>query len=182
MNYSGDARELGRNGTGVQRAANDAKEFIVKTATTFAKGKSPEAPTTPAMAAAGQVRPLEAVVPQSVLPGSGPSIVSLRVEVTGSITSPDEVHIYGRIEGNIRAASLTICEGGSVKGDVVAETVSVHGSLEGRIFAQNAQLFGGAMVRGDIIHGSLGIDRAAIFEGVSKRSENPISDAPDAKA
>ena len=113
-------------------------------------------------------------------PGAGPSILSLKMEIVGSITTTDELHIYGTVDGNVRAAALTICEGGSVKGDVAAETVVVQGAIEGRIFGKRVELRSTAQVRGDITHSGLGIDTSAGFEGYSKRSENPIAEAPAA--
>jgi cytoskeletal protein CcmA (bactofilin family) len=109
--------------------------------------------------------------------GTGPSVLSLKMEIIGSITTTDELHIHGKVEGNVRASALTICEGGTVKGDVVAESVVVHGMIEGRIFAQKVQLRAGADVRGDITHTALGIDPAAVFEGMSKRSQDPMAEA-----
>src|ERR1700749_4325678 len=60
----------------------------------------------------------------SVMPqrGQGPTVISVNVEIVGSVNSPDELHIYGKVEGNVRATSVTVCEGGSVIGDVVAES------------------------------------------------------------
>jgi cytoskeletal protein CcmA (bactofilin family) len=106
----------------------------------------------------------------------GPSVISSSVEMTGSLTSPNELHIYGAVDGNVRAADLTIFAGGSVKGEVVAENVLVHGTLDGRIHAKKVQLCAGAVVRGDIVHTSLGVDTGSTFEGVSKRSENPMAE------
>ncbi len=106
----------------------------------------------------------------------GPSIISANVEMTGSLSSPNELHIYGAVDGNVRAADLTIFAGGSVKGDVIADNVLVHGSVDGRIHAKKVQLSAGAVVRGDIVHASLGVDTGSTFEGVSRRSENPAAE------
>jgi len=108
---------------------------------------------------------------------SGPSVLSASVEMTGALNSPGALHIYGVINGNVRAVDLTIFAGGSLKGDVVAETVLVHGSFEGRIHANRIQLCPGAVVRGDLVYASLDVDASSMFEGVSKRSENPAAEA-----
>lgn len=110
--------------------------------------------------------------------GAAVSILSLKMEIVGSITTTDELHVYGTVDGNVRAAALTICEGGVVKGEVIAETVVVQGTVDGRIFGKKVELRAGADVRGDITHGGLGIDTTAHFEGFSKRSQNPIGEAP----
>lgn len=173
MSYSADA-QVSRIGTTVFDAIDR-----LKSATTSTKAKPADTPAiTPAVI---QSLPANennfAPVPASAPAGSGPSVISLKVEMTGTITSSDEVHIHGSFEGNVRASSLTICKGGSVKGEVVAETVIVQGDLEGRIFAQKVQILAGAVVRGDVIHDSLAVDADAIFEGLSRRSETQVAEA-----
>jgi cytoskeletal protein CcmA (bactofilin family) len=108
---------------------------------------------------------------------AGPSVLSASVEMTGSLNSPGALHIYGVVNGDVHAVDVTIFAGGSLTGDVVAESVLVHGSFEGRIHANRIQLCPGALVRGDLVYGSLDVDAASRFEGMSKRSENPAAEA-----
>lgn len=108
---------------------------------------------------------------------AGPSVLSAGVEMTGSLNSPGALHIHGSVNGDVHATDLTIFAGGSLKGGVVAETVLVHGSFEGRIHANKIQLCAGAVVRGDLVYASLDVDAASMFEGVSKRSEDPAAEA-----
>jgi len=98
-----------------------------------------------------------------------PSVISHSVQLTGSIETPDELHIYGTIKGNVRASALVIFKGGIVKGEVVADAVTVHGSVEGSIQGKKVHLVSTALVRGDIFHDVIGIDPGAQFEGASKR-------------
>jgi cytoskeletal protein CcmA (bactofilin family) len=122
------------------------------------------------------VKPQSASTTSFLLPDVvGPSVISPRVELTGSISSSDELHIYGTVDGSVRASALVICKGGMVRGDVIAESVLVHGSVEGSIQGMKVQLFATAAVRGDIVHGSLEIDPAAMFEGGSKRIPPPVT-------
>jgi cytoskeletal protein CcmA (bactofilin family) len=98
-----------------------------------------------------------------------PTLNSASTEMKGSISTADGVEIQGKIEGDVRAAYITVAANARVKGDLTADTVIVHGSVEGRIQAQDVRLQSGADVTGEIAHGSLGIDTAAIFEGTIKR-------------
>jgi len=104
----------------------------------------------------------------------GPSVVSIDVEMKGAIVSRGELHIYGAVIGDVRAASLTVCAGGSVNGDVIAETMVIAGVVQGRVYGRNVKLGAGANVIGDIAHNSLGIDSSAEFEGSVKRYDDPI--------
>jgi cytoskeletal protein CcmA (bactofilin family) len=122
-------------------------------------------------AATGRSRPAETAVANDAGADmrSAPSIVSASTEVHGGITTSDELHIHGKVNGDIRAAAITICASGKVIGDLTADTIVIDGAAEGRIEAQHVVLRAGADVKGAIQHGSLGIDTAANFEGTIKR-------------
>jgi cytoskeletal protein CcmA (bactofilin family) len=142
----------------------------------FTKGKTPEPPAPPQ------------ITPKTTLPDlapkrapvarSGPSIISADVKMTGKIVSLGEIDINGQIDGDVRAAALTIGETGAVKGEVIAESVVVRGTVEGRIRARKVQLCTGAKVRGDIFHASLAIEPNAIFEGAVKHAQDPMAEQP----
>jgi cytoskeletal protein CcmA (bactofilin family) len=100
---------------------------------------------------------------------AAPTDVSANAEMKGSITPSDSVEVRGKIEGDVRAASITVAAGGKVKGDLTADVITVQGFVEGRLQAQDVRLVAGAEVMGEIAHGSLGIDTAAVFEGTIKR-------------
>ena len=97
--------------------------------------------------------------------GSGMSIVGT-VECSGS------AQVFGRIEGELRASDLVIGEGAQVEGSVIAEEVIVSGRVKGTIRAVRVTLQGGT-VEGDIFNRSLSIDESSVFEGASRRDENP---------
>jgi cytoskeletal protein CcmA (bactofilin family) len=140
----------------------------------FTKGKTPE--PTPAPVAPKSTMP-EAPKKPPTMSRSGPSIVSADVKMKGTITSLGELDINGQIEGDVRAAALTIGESGAVKGEVIAESVVVKGTIEGRIRGRKVQLCTGAKVRGDIYHASLAIEPNAIFEGAVKHAQDPMADS-----
>ena len=140
----------------------------------FTRGKTPEQPTP----APQPVRPAAVEPPkrqQSSASRAGPSIISADVKMKGSVSSQGELDINGHIEGDVRAAALTVGETGGVKGEVIAETVVVRGTVEGTIRARKVQLCSGAKVHGDIYHASLAIEPNAVFEGAVKHSQDPLS-------
>jgi cytoskeletal protein CcmA (bactofilin family) len=97
--------------------------------------------------------------------GSGMSIVG-NVECNGS------AQVFGRIEGELRASDLVIGEGAQIHGSVIAQDVTVRGTVKGTIHAGRVILQGGN-VEGDIFNRSLSIDEKSVFEGSSRRDENP---------
>jgi hypothetical protein len=69
----------------------------------------------------------------------------------GDIIRPDEdVDIGHAFSGSIRCRRLTVLEGGSVTGSVVADRVDVHGSLNGVVDCEHFQARPSAFVRGTV--------------------------------
>jgi cytoskeletal protein CcmA (bactofilin family) len=98
--------------------------------------------------------------------GSGMSIV-------GNIECNGPAQVFGRIEGEVHASDLLIGDGARVEGSVIAQDVTVCGSVKGTVRAVRVKLQKGGAVEGDIFHRSLSIDENALFEGTSRRVENP---------
>ncbi|HEY7662156.1 MAG TPA: polymer-forming cytoskeletal protein [Xanthobacteraceae bacterium] len=109
--------------------------------------------------------------------GSGMSIV-------GKIECNGPAQVFGRIEGELRASDLLVGDGATIDGSVIAQTVTVCGRIKGTIRAVHVKLQNGGAVEGDIFHRSLSIDENSLFEGSSRRVENPteIPSGIDAKA
>ena len=107
--------------------------------------------------------------------GSGMSIV-------GNIECSGPAQVYGRIKGELRASDLLIGDGAQVEGSVIAQDVTVCGRVKGTIRSVRVKLQNGGAVEGDIFHRSLSIDENSVFEGSSRRVENPTDlPAVDAK-
>ena len=98
--------------------------------------------------------------------GSGMSIV-------GKIECNGPAQVFGRIEGELRASDLLIGDGAQIEGSVIAQDVTVCGRVKGTIRGVRVKLQGGGAVEGDIFHRSLSIDENSLFEGSSRRVENP---------
>ena len=98
--------------------------------------------------------------------GSGMSIIR-NIECSGP------TQVFGRIEGELRALDLLIGNGAQVEGNVIAQDVTVCGRVKGTIHAVRVKLQNGGAVEGDIFHRSLSIDENSLFEGSTRRVENP---------
>ncbi len=106
--------------------------------------------------------------------GSGMSIV-------GNIECNGPAQVFGRIKGELRASDLLIGDGAQIEGSVIAQDVTVCGRVKGTIRAVRVKLQDGRVVEGDIFHRSLSIDENSLFEGSSRRVENP-TDLPSVEA
>jgi cytoskeletal protein CcmA (bactofilin family) len=108
--------------------------------------------------------------------GAGTSCIGSGMSIVGNIECNGPAQVFGRIEGELRAASdLLIGDGGQVEGGVIAQNVTVCGRVKGTIRAVRVKLRDGGAVDGDIFHQSLSIDDNSLFEGVSRRVENPTN-------
>jgi cytoskeletal protein CcmA (bactofilin family) len=103
-----------------------------------------------------------------------PSVISRGVTVVGKIFGEGRVQVFGRIEGELKALTVSITESAEVDGDIVAEELTVAGLVKGTIHANRVKLNSTAVVKGDIFHRSLSIEENARFEGLSKRENDPI--------
>jgi cytoskeletal protein CcmA (bactofilin family) len=103
--------------------------------------------------------------------GSGMSII-------GNVECSGPAQVFGRIEGEMRATELVIGEGAQIEGSIQAQEVTISGRVKGTIRAIRVKLQG-ANVEGDIIHRTLSIDESSVFEGNSRRVENPVERRAD---
>lgn len=116
------------------------------------------APTSPASAVAAQ-------------PDKASSI-SAGMTIFGKVIGSGDVKVFGRIEGELQASNVQICEGAQVEGNIVAEQLSIGGRVKGTIHAARVRLQSTADVDGDIFHRSLAIEENARFEGTSRRENS----------
>jgi len=125
------------------------------------------------------VQPQHSVVEQAVVrPGpttkaGTTSCIGSGMSIVGKIECNGPVQVFGRIEGELQASELVVSDGAQVDGSVIAQDLTVRGRIKGTIRAHRVKLQDGGAVEGDIFHRSLSIDENSLFEGSSRRVENP---------
>ena len=122
--------------------------------------------------------------PEPTTTKSGPdSRIGSGMSIVGKIECNGPAQVFGRIEGELRASDLLVGDGATIDGSVIAQNVTVCGRIKGTIRAVRVKLQNGGAVEGDIFHRSLSIDENSLFEGSSRRVENPteIPSSIDAK-
>lgn len=110
------------------------------------------------------------------------SILAADCRLTGDVTSDGELHIDGRLEGDLICKMLTVGETGVVTGKINAEIVRILGSVNGQVKAQAVELGATARVVGDITHASLKVDAGAYVQGVFTRLPADTSGSGSEKA
>ena len=94
---------------------------------------------------------------------SGPKIkppvssLSSDLIVKGNLQTTGDIQIEGTVEGDIRAHLLTVGEGATIRGEVIADDVVINGRVIGKVRGLKVRLTSSAKVEGDIIHKTIAI-------------------------
>ncbi|NGM45659.1 polymer-forming cytoskeletal protein [Rhodobacter sp. SGA-6-6] len=110
--------------------------------------------------------PTSAPAPRA--PGGGNaarSVLAGDLKITGEITSSGGVEVYGEIDGNIAADTLTIGPEGRISGSVKAATVEVKGHVDGKISCDSFTMRATAEVAADVTYATVIIETGARIEG-----------------
>lgn len=105
------------------------------------------------------------------------SILSSDLHIKGNLRTTGDIQIEGQVDGDIRAHLLTVGEGATVKGELVADDVVINGRIIGRVRGLKVRLTSTARVEGDIIHKTIAIESGAHFEGSVQRQDDPLNAA-----
>jgi cytoskeletal protein CcmA (bactofilin family) len=148
----------------------------------FSKSKINEpAPQTPAVPAVPATPAVPSSASSSYTPAPAPkakppaSILSADLQIKGNVRTTGDIQIEGQVEGDIRAHLLTVGEGATVKGELVADDVVINGRIVGRVRGLKVRLTSTARVEGDIIHKTIAIESGAHFEGSVQRQDDPLN-------
>jgi cytoskeletal protein CcmA (bactofilin family) len=118
-------------------------------------------------------------------PAPGPSgeaqmsVIGADILVTGNIEAEVDLHIMGRVQGDVRCATLILGENSAVNGKIEAERVRVSGTVEGAIETIDLAVEGCARVKGEITYSRLRIGNGGIVEG--KMTHRPPPEATHLK-
>ena len=93
------------------------------------------------------------------------SVIGAEILITGNIEAEVDLHIEGRVVGDVRCATLILGERSSVAGNIYAQRVRVSGQVEGSIETVDLAIEAGATVRGDITYSRLRIANGGIVSG-----------------
>ncbi len=103
---------------------------------------------------------------------NSPSIIGGDCAITGDILSQGEVHVDGRVNGDVRCEILVVGTSGNITGEISADLVRVLGNVTGQIKSRAVELARSARVIGDIQHDTLSVEAGAYVEGRFNRMDN----------
>ncbi|BDI59770.1 polymer-forming cytoskeletal protein [Qipengyuania nanhaisediminis] len=93
------------------------------------------------------------------------SVIGSDVTITGDISASVDLHVDGKIEGDIKCASLVQGEHSVIKGAVTAETARMSGKVSGSITAKELVILKTARIEGDVHYDALTIEQGAQVDG-----------------
>jgi len=101
----------------------------------------------------------------SAMAGSTFSVLGPDIAINGDLSAKVDLHLDGRVNGDISCAALIQGEASEVKGAVVADSARVAGRIAGSITAGALVILKTARIEGDVTYGTLTIEEGAQVDG-----------------
>ena len=114
--------------------------------------------------------------PRSTTASSTFSVLGADTSIKGDITASADLHIDGRIEGDISCSSIVQGETSEIQGSVTAESARLSGKVQGSISARELVILKSAQISGDVSYDTLTIEQGAIVDGTLSPRGNVASD------
>src|SRR3546814_19596445 len=83
------------------------------------------------------------------------SIVGSDVVITGNVAASVDLHVDGKIEGDLKCANLVQGEASEIQGAVAAETTKLAGLLDASIEAKPLNAQASARLTGDVFYATI---------------------------
>lgn len=97
--------------------------------------------------------------------GSTFSVIGTDVVIKGDISASADLHVDGRIEGDIACASLVQGEQSTIEGGIKADSARLAGTVKGTIVAKELVVLKTARIEGSVNYDTLTVEQGAAVEG-----------------
>lgn len=106
----------------------------------------------------------------SAIPATGArntpfSIIGGDIVITGNISASVDLHVDGKIEGDLSCASLVQGAESEIRGSITAETARLAGLVDGSITAKDLFIERTARIAGDIAYENITIEQGGQVVG-----------------
>ena len=109
------------------------------------------------------------------------SVIGPDVTITGNVAATADLHVDGRIDGDVDCGNLVQGTESVIAGSVRAETARLAGTIEGSVSGRQLTIERSSRIAGDIQYESISIENGASIDGRLKHvSANVASRAPAA--
>lgn len=93
------------------------------------------------------------------------SVIGADVLITGDIRATVDLHIDGRVQGDVTCASLVQGEGSHIVGAIQADQARLAGTVEGSLSVKTLVIEARARIKGDVSYESLSMAVGAEVDG-----------------
>ncbi len=93
------------------------------------------------------------------------SVLGAATQIKGDITATADLHIDGRIEGDIHCTGLVQGETSEIHGAITAQTARLAGTLHGSITSGDLVILKSAHIHGDVEYDTLTVEHGAQIDG-----------------
>ena len=108
--------------------------------------------------------------------GTGFSVFGADVTIKGDVNATADLHIDGRIEGDITCASLVQGETSEVVGAIRADKARLAGTVRGSITVVDLVIQKSARIHGDVHYETLSIEQGALVDGRFAQRGGSVAD------
>ncbi len=116
------------------------------------------------------------MAPRAMSSGSTFSVIGPDVTIKGDMEASVDLHVDGRVLGDISCASLVQGEGSAIEGAVTAERARLSGRVKGTIAARELVILKTARIDGDVSYETLTIEQGAAVNGRFSPRALPVAD------
>jgi cytoskeletal protein CcmA (bactofilin family) len=144
---------------------------------TYGRARENQRPGQPAADQTGEAKKMDNADQRDKADRAQMSVIGADITITGNIEASVDLHIEGRVQGDVRCATLILGESSSVNGSIYADRVRVSGVVDGAIETKDLAVEATARVTGDITYDRLRVANGGILEGQMKRKaveESPV--------
>jgi cytoskeletal protein CcmA (bactofilin family) len=96
---------------------------------------------------------------------TGFSVIGADVVITGNVQATADLHVEGRIEGDLDCGNLVQGPDSHVKGQVRAASARIAGTIEGSVAIRQLTVESGAHIIGDVEYENVSIQTGAHIDG-----------------
>ncbi len=93
------------------------------------------------------------------------SVLGADIVITGNLTATSDLHIDGRIEGDVRCGSLVQGAESQIFGRVEAEDARLAGAIEGSVRARQVTVERTARITGDVEYETIMVEQGGHIDG-----------------
>ena len=105
------------------------------------------------------------------------SVIGGGIEITGNIEATVDLHLIGKVVGDVRCKTLILGEGAEIRGSVYADRVRASGVIDGSVETGDLAVEAAARLTGDITYSRVRIANGAIVSG--KMTHRHVAEATE---